>query len=66
MSKLSSDRHGQASSSCGDLYMVEVTDAIICHKPEEGRLGNRGHARSLNLREIKEGFQEEVAFGLTI
>lgn len=46
--------------------MVEVTDAIICHKPDRGKPGNRGHARSLNSKETKEGFQEEVAFGWTI
>lgn len=32
------DRHEMTSSSCGELHMVVVTDAIISHKPDEGKL----------------------------
>lgn len=42
VTKLGGARHEQASSSCGELHMVMVTDAIICHKPDKEKPGNLG------------------------
>ena len=51
VTELGAGSHEQTPSSCGELHMSVVTDAVICHKPDKRKPGIHGACEEFDLGE---------------